>query len=359
MQPSSNPHEHSPSLTTSAFTAPPFAELGFKPGDQHVFDYWVQGFLMTVSNAPVCLSAFIRTSLKPAPLTAYKLTSVSDDIWPVPPPQRVRRWSAGKLGPRRRRRERLASTAFNLLRVIICCLNWLALGNPKAPPPEARVGASISPEQSSVMDTLLRHVRHFVSTDRLSTAGLGRNAEKFDRLAKLVRELPVLPEVDIDRFVHDLYRTLDPYSRPPSRARATQRASTEQDSPQEPVPLACSPPASAKSSSDHVRLVGERLPVDVQACKPVVASRIKWKYAPTFDPTPFLKDPLARAAFEDPNALRLPPSEWPRVPKARVHATRDELIKLARVWDSVGALRIFRQDEISDLTECVGLFLCS
>ena len=156
--------------------------------------------------------------------------------------------------------------------------------------------------------------------------------------------------------MHDLYRTLDPYSRPPSRARATQRAATEQDSPQEPVPLACSPPASAKSSSDHERLVGERLPVDVQACKPVVASRIKWKYAPTFDPTPFLKDPLARAAFEDPNALRLPPSEWPRVPKARVHATRDELIKLARVWDSVGALRIFRQDEISDMTECVGLF---
>ena len=187
----------------------------------------------------------------------------------------------------------------------------------------------------------------------LQTGALGRNAERFDRLAKLVRELPVLPE---DRFVHDLYRTLDPYSRPPSRARATQRASTEQDAPQVPVSSACSPPESAKSSSDHVRVVGERLPVDVQACKPVVASQIKWKYAPTFDPTPFLKDPLARAAFEDPNALRLPPSEWPRVPKARVHATRDELIKLARVWDRVGALRIFRQDEISDVTEGVGLF---
>ena len=165
VQPSFNPHEPSPSLTTSACAAPLFTELGFKPGDQHVFDYWVQGFLMTVSNAPVCLSAFIRTSLQPVPLTAYKLTSVSDDIWPVPPPQRVRRWSAGKLGPRRRRRVRLASTAFNLLRVVVCCLNWLALGNPKAPPPEARVGAPITPEQSSVMDTLLRHVRHFVSTD--------------------------------------------------------------------------------------------------------------------------------------------------------------------------------------------------
>ena len=32
---------------------------------------------------------------------------------------------------------------------------------------------------------------------------------------------------------------------------------------------------------------GARRAVDTQACKPVVASRIKWKYAPGFDPEPF------------------------------------------------------------------------
>ena len=75
-----------------------------------------------------------------------------------------------------------------------------------------------------------------------------------------------------------------------------------------------------------------------------------------FDPSPFLVNPDALAAFKDPNFLRTPEAAWPKLPKAKVHASKSELLKLAALWDSVGALRIFRADQIGDSRECVGLF---
>ena len=67
----------------------------------------------------------------------------------------------------------------------------------------------------------------------------------------------------------------------------------------------------------------------VLSCKPLIASRVKWKHPPSFDPSPFLVDPVALAAFKDPNILRAPSASWPKVPKAKVHASKPELIKLA------------------------------
>ena len=48
--------------------------------------------------------------------------------------------------------------------------------------------------------------------------------------------------------------------------------------------------------------------------------------------------------------------KWPKVSRAKVHASKHELLKLAAVWDSVGALQIFRKDELRNVRECVGLF---
>ena len=334
---------------------PDFSDLSLAPGSVHVFDSWVQGFLRICSRTPICLGAYVRLSLQPSPCTAYEPTEFGDDIWPVPPPA-WRCWSGPcKLGPRRRRKQRTLSSAYALVQRVVCCLNWLTLGYPKVPPPQARVGAPCTAEQSSVIDLLLRHALHFVSQGSLSSSELGRSAGKFDQLAKFVRELPELPDVDMDPILHDVYRSLDPYSRPP-KPRVPEDC---EPIPEEPriSPMRVPTDNGDTSPRDGIASgLGERRALGVQACKPVVASRIKWKYAPSFNPEPFLRNPLALAAFCDPNVLRLAPERWPRVRKAQVHASRSELLALGEIWDSVGALRIYRKDEISDLKECVGLF---
>ena len=72
---------------------------------------------------------------------------------------------------------------------------------------------------------------------------------------------------------------------------------------------------------------------------PVVADRIKWRYAPYFDPKPFL-DPLLRSACEEPAVLRKASSPWPARAPAKVHCSRQELLRVASKWDALGAVKI-------------------
>ena len=84
------------------------------------------------------------------------------------------------------------------------------------------------------------------------------------------------------------------------------------------------------------------------------ASRVKWPYSPSFDPRPFLHEPLTRAAFEDPEVLRLSPGPARSERPALVHAAR-ELLLLARTWDEAGCLAIFPAAAVRR-DEAVGLF---
>ena len=316
----------------AAFTSPKFPYsvkqfkgLHFKPGDSHVFVEWAWGFLGICSRAPVCLAAFIAKSLR--------------DIWPVPPPLWCR-WSGScNPGAKRRRRARRRAIAHALLSACVAVLNWLLLGYPKEPPAGARAGAPISPAQSAVEDRLLRLIHHFLSPSSFGASTLGRSSENFDRIATFIQELPIEgSDVDLQSILRDLRRAFDPYGKPPSR-------------PDPPVPEP-EPPCPQVAGAGPASKSG----FDAQACKPLRADKIKWKYPPSFDASAFLVDPVAKAAFHDPDVLRLPPELWPSVPKARAHASKSELLKLAQGWDRVGALHIFREDEISDPKECVGLF---
>ena len=158
------------------FTPKELKGLDFKPGMSHVFVDWVYGFLGITARSPLCLASFIAQSLhRPRACTAYKRAPARDP-WPVPPPAPWRRWSgnvSAKPGTRRRRKMRLLSAAYDVLRVLIPTLNWLLLGFPRSPCPECRAGAPLSSEQSSIVDRLLRHVVHFLSTPDFGPESLG------------------------------------------------------------------------------------------------------------------------------------------------------------------------------------------
>ena len=106
-----------------------------------------------------------------------------------------------------------------------------------------------------------------------------------------------------------------------------------------PSSLLAAPPGAVQVASHGDQLPTLKPSADA-SCKPVRASRVKWPYSPSFDPRPFLHEPLTRAAFEDP---------------ALVHATRQELLLLARTWDEAGCLAIFPAAAVRR-DEAVGLF---
>ena len=57
----------------------------------------------------------------------------------------------------------------------------------------------------------------------------------------------------------------------------------------------------------------------------VCADRIKWNFGPTFDAAPFIDDGQLRAVYLDPEVNRTHHTEWPEVPKAKVHCDKANL----------------------------------
>lgn len=74
----------------------------------------------------------------------------------------------------------------------------------------------------------------------------------------------------------------------------------------------------------------------------------------TFDPRPFLTDEVVRRAFEDPDFLRRLESAWPSLPRAKVHASREEVSALAAKWDELGACQLVCCNNVRSI-ETVGI----
>ena len=91
------------------------------------------------------------------------------------------------------------------------------------------------------------------------------------------------------------------------------------------------------------------------SCLLVVAERIKWKLSPSFDPTPFLSDPVVRSVFLRPDTLRVAPGTRPELPGSQVRCTRSELLALASKWDRCKALQLIPCAEVKDSEAC-GIF---
>ena len=247
--------------------------------------------------------------------------------------------------------------AWDLVRLQVGVLNWLSLGCPCIPPPCACAGgAPVTDEQHLVLETLERHTLHFLRAGPFSATSLGRSAEKYELLARMVEELPQVDfcrTSDVDRmlakFVDALQGGWDSYSRPRRSAPVSPNFAPA-------PPAAASGEAGASASTSGalgVCSLGSGL-----SAKKVIADRIKWSLPPSFDPRPFFSDRLARLVYDDPNALKLKESSWPRIPRAQVHCSRAELLQLATKWDQHKALRLVPCKAVP-FHETVGCFAVS
>ena len=207
------------------------------------------------------------------------------DLWPCPPP-RWRRWTAMRqLSPRRRRRHRFLETRALCLQQLVLALNWLSLGHARSPPDYARAGYPMSNQQHLMLERLEDLVDYYLEAPEATTESLGRAGEKLNNLGRFAFSLhdpsTEVTVSDLSSFLESIQKTFEPYSR--SRK----------------VPENTYEPQPSCTSTDGARpLVPEtRIHMSSSTAMPVVADRIKWKLAPSFNPAPFLTDPIVKRAF--------------------------------------------------------------
>ena len=283
------------------------------------------------------LGEFLRKSLRPTRTVDSCVTPA--DAWPCPLP-RYRWTGASNLSPRRRRKRRHLAVRALCLQVIIATLNWHTLGHCRTPPPQARLGGFISQQQHEMIERIESLVDHFLKTPEMPLDGLGRAAEKLANLCKASFKLSSVSEFcdgDLANFLASISQEVDPYGAAPQKAATT--------------PSNAAPMQEQQGARDGPVTV----PLSTSPAKEVVADRIKWKLGPSFNPVPFLVDPVVCNAFVDPDTMRLPESEWPKRTRARAHCSRAQLLALALKWDQLGACRLIPCSEVLE-KEAVGLF---
>ena len=291
--------------------------------------------LRALERVPCAFNTFKAVALEPA----WKSRTVDNhvsrgSIWPVPPP--LWRWTGNASpGPRQRRRRRRLFSQHLLLQHIVCMLNWISLGYPNKPTHRAQAGEPLTDDQSKVLETLHEHVAHFCSQQTFSSDDLGRFGEKFKALNYSSKELPQHSEVDLLGLLHEIHRDLDPYTKF-EKPHFVTRTDHEMDH------------SSCEYTPSTIKMPNT-------TNKPVIASRIKWKHPPSFDPRPYLLDPVVASVFDNPDSLRLPEYLWPNKPKARVHCSRPELLRLMKIWDAKGSLALFPCSAVRE-DETVGIF---
>lgn len=293
--------------------------------------------LQVASNPASCFGGFLRKSLCES--RAAIGTAPRSDVWPCPPPRW--RWTASQhLSPRRRHRRKFLMVRAKLLQRIVIALNWLTLGHAQSPPEHCRLGAPISAAQHAALERLEEMVDYFLRAPVASPTDLGRAGEKLENLLKAsfsLHDFNSLSFNDVVSFLDVIQKDLDPYSKEPTNnaAASAQHASN-----------VCS--GAEPATAYKVKLA-------TSPAKQVFSDRIKWKLGPSFDPKPYLSDPIVHAAFQDPEVLRKPVGDWPQRPRARVHCSREEVLRLAEKWDKLGACMLIPTNEIR-ADEAVGLF---
>ena len=299
--------------------------------------------VLQVASLPSSFQQFAARSMREFRTVDDGPVQQRTDLWPCPPP-RWRRWTASHtLSPRRRKRHRLLETRALCVQQLVLALNWLSLGQPRSPPVYARAGYPMSAQQLAMIERLEALVFYYLAAPAASVDSLGRAGEKLSSLGKLAFQMQSsstsFSVEDLTSFLESIQHSLNSYSR-------RQKADPPEYEPQ----LGISRQEQAVAVTPETRVVSSSC-----SAKPVIAERIKWKLAPSFDPSPFLTDPIVRRAFDNPDALRRPKSDWPKLPRAKVHADRQQVFELAQKWDALQACRLVRCREVP-AGEAVGIF---
>ena len=231
-----------------------------------------------------------------------------------------------RAAPRRRRHKcKLHALARDLVRFLVGCLNWLSLGKPSVAPPCARARATGLAARQRVLDVIEHHASYFARGGDFTPDSLGRSEEKFrvllSRALELPQDAPPGTFESVDRLTQQLVFELQ--AGWGGYARGSDAGQTLE--PHRCPPMPCEPSGSCLptgSDTKHacapvVCEVGQSL-----VCKPVIASRIKWSLPPSFDPVPFLTDPVSKALFYEPTCFDLPPEKCPKTKPSKVHCTR-------------------------------------
>ena len=140
-------------------------------------------------KSQTALGQFTRSCLEYSGACTMQSGIPSSSIWPAPPPRWC--WSACKQpGIRRRKRRRFLEVRHRLLQLLVCTLNWEALGNPKHAPAECKSGRPISVQQHLGLERLEIKLNHFLKCPPFVADDLGRAKEKFSVVISLVKEFP-------------------------------------------------------------------------------------------------------------------------------------------------------------------------
>ena len=321
--------------------APPFDLPNPDEFVSQVFDPidLVESACFCIGSIHTGLTHFIKQSLRPVDTCIVHMPVRQACLWPVPPPSRWCWTGSSRPNPRRRRCRRFFRLRRFLLQQVVCCLNWIELGHPCEPPSSAQLGAPISDPQRQILNRLESMLDHYLDVKPFAGEELGRSCEKFQNLVLMLKELPGCNKTsgfeDLVDIAQSLHQEFDSYG-----SHFLRRDRFD-------------PPDSAP----HSDCVFETAKVTVKpvGSKPVVASRVKWEYPPSFHAERFLSDPLCQSAFEDPEVLRKAPEDWSKSVPAKVHCSKSELLELASRWDKLGACELVSKHEIN-WDEAVGLF---
>ena len=161
----------------AVLAGPPVLRPRFYVLPRASLDDWLSSLVTLSLAAPVGFSNFARAALAPSARTV-QVPAPGADLWPCPPPTEWR-WTGPRPSPRKRKLIAKRVLSSRLLQLIVCALNWQALGHPVQPPPAARLGALLSELQGAMLERLERFVMYFLSAPPVDLEALGRSAGKF------------------------------------------------------------------------------------------------------------------------------------------------------------------------------------
>ena len=259
-----------------------------------------------------------------AQLTAEPSPSLGRDPWPLPPLDPL--VDRGARSSRSRSRWRKAVAAREFVRFGAMALNWQTL--------DIRLPVRLHAEQAFLVRTFKQ----------------ARQVERLHVVAGALVRLGFGPSCDLGRSL-DKFRTVgDDLAALNSQVHSFAEASTR----------SAHLPGSYKFGSGRIPEPAQFSQVQSTSApkvgiRKVDSTRVKSDLGPSFGPPPYLDDGELRAAYLDPEVLRLPKDQWPALPRTKVHASAPEFLELLQKWDAVGALSLPLENS-TDASERCGMF---